>query len=482
MEHRNPDLTGRKGTAGLERRAVRERRMEKLGVRRMRQLSVLPLMIGILLLTVWLRLPSYSAKNFLPRTGVLTSALSGVAIPADVEPSGAQDACLVYARLTWRELEPERGTFDFDRFERENHFEAWRALGARVIINFCMDVPGAQAHIDVPDWLYEAMDGAGETYETNGLRGFSPDYSAYLLRESHREALEQLGKRYDGDGFVLAVEVGSVGHNGLWDMAGVSRPLPAASVMAAYAQDYANAFAKTELTCAARYDAFEDMQIGCLNADVSDRDASWEWLNRNFYGGYDELIRQEISPTDPGRSGGIWAAHIAEGTRLADMDTAEFEDVLLALKLGSASYLYGADLEGLGEDRLSSLNAALGYRLWVRRAEMQRRIAANSRLRVNLTWQNDGVCAMPVNWPVEVSLYRDGVQAVSQIADGDLHALAPGSTRDYVTLDVPFGLEPGTYQVALGVLDPDTGAPGIELPMACETIDGRSVLGEIVVY
>lgn len=482
MEHQNPHVPQRRAAKSPDQKSVREKRMEKLGVSRMRQLSVLPLLIGILLLVVWLRLPSYYAKNFLPRTGVLTSALSGVAIPADVEPSQVQDACLVYARLTWKELEPERGSFDFERFERENHFEEWRALGARVIINFCMDVPGAEPHVDVPDWLYEAMDGAGEFYEADGLRGFSPDYGNYLLRESHREALEQLGARYDGDGFVLAVEVGSVGHNGLWDLTGVSQQLPAASVMAAYAQDYANAFVRTELTCAARYDAFEGLRIGCLNADVSDRDASWDWLNRNFYGGYDELIRQEVSPTDPGRSGGIWAAHIAEGTRLADMDTAAFEEVLLALKMGCASYLYGADLDGLGEDRLSSLNAALGYRLWVRRVEMQRQISANSRLRIDVTWQNDGVCAMPVSWPVEVSLYQDGVQIVGQLADVDLHALLPGSTQDYVTLDVPFGLAPGTYQVALGVLDPDTGAPGIELPMDCEMIDGRSVIGEIVVY
>lgn len=483
MQH-NPRLKAEDETAEAVRRANRDRRMEKIGVRKMRHLSALPLLIALLVVVVWLRLPPYVATNFIPRTGVLTSALSGVAIPATTDPDSteAQDACLVYARLTWRELEPEQGVYDFEGFEERNHFERWRAMGARVIVNFCMDVPGDEAHIDLPDWLYEAMEGAGEAYETDGRQGFSPDYSDYRLRERHREVLEQLGQRYDGDGLIMAVEVGSVGHNGLWELSGVEQELPAASVMLSYAQDYVNAFPQTRLTCAVRYDAFEGMGIGCLNVNVSDRDAAWAWLNRNLYGGYDERIRQEVSAAAPEETGGVWAAHIAEGTRLADLDTASYEAMLLALRTGNASYLYGAVLEGLGEDRLSSLNAALGYRVWVRQVQMPRRIANGSRLRVNVTWQNDGVCAMPVTWPVEVALYSEAGQAVAQLADTDTHALTPGVTEDYVTLDVPFGLEPGEYRVTLAVLDPETGEPGIELPMECETIDGRSVIGTIEVY
>ena len=481
MEQRDPRAQRGPEKSASSRRAARGRRMEQLGVKKMRHLSVLPLLVGLLLVLVWPKLPAYYSTTFVPRTGLMTSALSGVAIPADADAAQAEDICLVYARLTWRELEPERGTYDFESFERRNHFDQWRELGARVIVNFCMDVPGDEPHVDLPDWLYEAMGGAGEVYELDGRYGFSPDYTSYVLREAHREALEHIGNRYDGDGFVMAVEVGSVGHYGLWDMTGVERSLPSASVMVAYAQDYRNAFQTTQLTCAARYDAFEGMDIGCLNADAGDSEASWAWLNRNFYGGYDEVIRQEISAATLESTGGVWAAHIAEGTRLADMSTAEYENLLLVLKAGNASYLYGADLRGLGEDRLSSLNAALGYRLWIRQVQMPAEISNNSRLRINVTWQNDGVCAMPVSWPVEVALYRNGEPAVSQIAAVDTHALLPGTTNGYVTLNVPYGLEAGVYQVTLAVLDPDTGAPGIELPMACRQIGGRSVIGGITV-
>ena len=481
MEQRDPRAQRGAGEPSASRRAARGRRMEQLGVKKMRHLSVLPLLVGLLLVLVWLKLPAYYSTTFVPHTGLMTSALSGVAIPADADPAQAEDVCLVYARLTWRELEPERGTYDFTSFEQRNHFDQWRQLGARVIVNFCMDVPGDAPHVDLPDWLYEATGSAGEAYEFDGRYGFSPDYASYALREAHREALEHIGDRYDGDGFVMAVEVGSVGHYGLWDMSGVEQPLPAASVMAAYAQDYRNVFESTPLTCAARYDAFEGMGIGCLNANAGDSEASWAWLNRNFYGGYDEVIRQEISAATPERTGGVWAAHIAEGTRLADMSTAEYENLLLVLKSGNASYLYGADLRGLGEDRLSSLNAALGYRLWIRKVQMPSEISANSRLRINVTWQNDGVCAMPVSWPVEVALYRNGEPVVRQITGVDTHALLPGTTSGYVTLNVPYGMEAGEYQVTLAVLDPDSGTPGIELPMACRKIDGHSVIGEIAV-
>ena len=311
--------------------------------------------------------------------------------------------------------------------------------------------------------------------------GFSPDYANALLRKHHHQAIVALGDRYDGDPAVVAVEIGSVGANGLWDMSATGEELPAASVMTAYAQEYVNEFSNTPLTCAARYPAFAEMEIGCLNADAGHEEISWQWLNRNDYGGYDALVRQELPPTSAELTGGIWGAHIAPGSRLADLDAAEFQALLQRLREGNASYLYGADLRELNEDRMLALNRALGYTLWIRRVQMPERIRANYRLRLNLTWQNDGCAAMTQDWPVEVALYRNGERVCGAETQLDVHTLQPGCTETYVTLDVPHGTPAGTYDVTVAILNPETGESAVELAMDCECVEHRSIVGQIAV-
>lgn len=462
-------------------RTKREKRMYDMGVKNVRYLSLIPLLLALLVTVVWLRLPTYTTREFAPQQLSGASPVSGVAVDAASDPSQAQEARLAYASLTWRELEPEQGIYDFESFEEANHFEQWRQMGVGIILNFCMDIPGDEPHTDLPDWLYEAVETDGTAYETEQGCGFSPDYANALLREHHHAAVAALGERYDADDLIVAVEIGSVGANGLWDVSASGDELPAASVMTAYAEEYVNEFPNTLLTCPARYKAFDELDIGCLNVDAGDVESSWRWLDLNYYGGLDELVRQEVGPVEAGSTGGIWGAHIASGSRLADMDAGEFQGLLQRLKEGNASYLYGADLTGLSEDRLLALNSVLGYTLWIRRVQMPEEIHANYRLRLNLTWQNDGSAAMAQDWPVEVALYRDGERVFGDTCLLDVRTLLPGDTETYVTVDVPHDIAPGEYDVTVAIIDPQTGENAVVLAMDCERVDDRAVVGKVIV-
>lgn len=42
------------------------------------------------------------------------------------------DNTLVYMDVTWRELEPEEGVFDFAGIEEENFLDTWRTAGKRL--------------------------------------------------------------------------------------------------------------------------------------------------------------------------------------------------------------------------------------------------------------------------------------------------------------------------------------------------------------
>lgn len=462
-------------------RKKREKRMHDIGVKKARHLSFVPMLLAALFIVVWLKLPSYVTHEFAPIQLDGPSPMSGVAVSAKSNPQQRQGLQLAYAQLTWRDLESEQGVYGFEAFEAENNFAEWRELGVGIIINFCMDVPGDEDHIDLPDWLYEAIDADGEAYEIDGKHGFSPNYANTLLREHHHAAIVALGDRYNADPSIAAVEIGSVGPNGLWNLASAGQEHPAASVMMGYAQEYVNEFPDTPLTCAARYPAFEEMGIGCLNADAGDEAYSWQWLNNNFYGGYDQSIRQEVPATDPETTGGVWAAHIDSGVRLADMDPPTFQGLLQRLREGNASYLYGADITGLDDDRLLTLNNALGYTLWLRRVQLPAHVSANQRLRLNMTWINDGPAAMTSDWPIEIALYKDGERIFGGETMLDVRTLKPGSTECYATIDLPPDIARGDYDVTVAIVNPQTGEPAVPLAMACEFVDGRAIVSRVEV-
>ncbi len=77
---------------------------------------------------------------------------------ATIEES-KQPHTLVYVDLTWREFEPQEGLFDFDMFEKKQQLARWRQEGKRVVFRFVADAPGSDDPLDIPDWLFERING-----------------------------------------------------------------------------------------------------------------------------------------------------------------------------------------------------------------------------------------------------------------------------------------------------------------------------------
>lgn len=62
---------------------------------------------------------------------------------------------LRYLGLTWRELEPEEGVYAWEAIQQTCHLDALRQQGVHLVLRILCDEPGAEAHLDIPDWLYE---------------------------------------------------------------------------------------------------------------------------------------------------------------------------------------------------------------------------------------------------------------------------------------------------------------------------------------
>ena len=87
----------------------------------------------------------------------------------------------------------------------------WKSKGKKVVFRFLCDLPGREAHLDIPDWLYEKT-GDGTVYDCEYGKGYSPDYTNPLFVEYHKKAIEALGQEYGQDTFICYVQFGSLGH------------------------------------------------------------------------------------------------------------------------------------------------------------------------------------------------------------------------------------------------------------------------------
>ena len=67
----------------------------------------------------------------------------------------SEDISLLYMDITWAELEPEEGVYNWASIDEENQISRWRKEGKHLVFRFVCDIPGEEALMDIPEWLYE---------------------------------------------------------------------------------------------------------------------------------------------------------------------------------------------------------------------------------------------------------------------------------------------------------------------------------------
>src|SRR5690606_8522362 len=147
--------------------------------------AVLALMLTAGSLTVYYRLSASTTPptvTYIPveTTSVLNNPYMGFAVDARSDEA-EQPFRLAHANLSWRELEPEEGHYDWESIEAKYQFDLWRSRNVNLVIRVILDYPGDTAHMDIPDWLYEAIDRQGTWYDNDYGQGFSPDYDNPVL-------------------------------------------------------------------------------------------------------------------------------------------------------------------------------------------------------------------------------------------------------------------------------------------------------------
>ncbi len=179
----------------------------------------------------------------------------------------SEDISLLYMDITWAELEPEEGVYNWASIDEENQISRWRKEGKHLVLRFVCDIPSDEEHMDIPEWLYEKSGEAGRWYDGEDGKGFAPDYNNPTIISCHRKAVRAIGEHFGQDGLISYVELGSLGHWGEWHVnysEGIQR-IPREAVRDKYILPWTEAFPDAMILMRRPFASAEKYGFGLYN-------------------------------------------------------------------------------------------------------------------------------------------------------------------------------------------------------------------------
>ena len=393
----------------------------------------------------------------------------------------SEDISLLYMDITWAELEPEEGVYNWASIDEENQISRWRKEGKHLVFRFVCDIPGEEAHMDIPEWLYEKSGKAGKWYDGEYGKGFALDYNNPTIISCHEQAVKALGEHFGQDGLISYVELGSLGHWGEWHVnysEGIQR-IPREAVRDKYILPWTEAFPDARILMRRPFASAEKYEFGLYNDMTGQPEAtqSWfDWINNG--GKYDQTGEKNVIV--PMKD--FWKTAPSGGEFTSSLSMEEMLDTNLS---GTVEMIREAHTTFLGPkipdenyvDGYKEVLKNMGYRLWISMAELKN-TAKGSRLK--LTWENSGVAPMYKEWPVYVYIEDESGKLVEKSRISiKISSLLPGEKATTLTAleteRLNSLLEKG-YRLSVGIEDPMTELPCVRFAMEALYQEGKNYL------
>ena len=393
----------------------------------------------------------------------------------------SEDISLLYMDITWAELEPEEGVYNWASIDEENQISRWRKEGKHLVLRFVCDIPSDEEHMDIPEWLYEKSGKAGKWYDGEYGKGFAPDYNNPTIISCHEQAVKALGEHFGQDGLISYVELGSLGHWGEWHVnysEGIQR-IPREAVRDKYILPWTEAFPDAMILMRRPFAAAEKYGFGLYNDMTGQPEAtqSWfDWINNG--GEYDQTGEKNVIV--PMKD--FWKTAPSGGEFTSSLSMEEMLDTNLS---GTVEMIREAHTTFLGPkipdenyvDGYKEVLKNMGYRLWISMAELKN-TAKGSRLK--LTWENSGVAPMYKEWPVYVYIEDESGKLVEKSRISiKISSLFPGEKATTLTAleteRLNSLLEKG-YRLSVGIEDPMTELPCVRFAMEALYQEGKNYL------
>ena len=421
-----------------------------------------------------------NVKEYERTEEVFGNPLMGYA-PCAWNTTVSDDVSLLYMDITWAELEPEEGQYNWESIDKENQLSRWRKEGKHIVLRFVCDVPGQEKHMDIPEWLYEKTDHEGTWYDVEFGKGFAPDYNNEEMIRYHAKAVEALGEHLGKDGLISYIELGSLGHWGEWHVnysAGIQR-LPNEAVRKQYVVPWTGAFPDAMLLMRRPFSHASEYGMGLYNDMAGHPDETEVWLREIENGG-------DLSQTDEKNAlismHDFWKAAPVGGELTSSFS---MEDLLETNLDQTAALIRESHTTFLGphvanNQYLQGYHTVLknmGYRLRISEAVLSNKLKGT---KLSMTWANDGTAPFYKDWPVWVYVTDENGDTIEKKqVEMKLSSILPGeSVKTEICLETKklVDLAGKKYNIRIGVEDPMTGKENLRLAMKCRYMDGRNLL------
>lgn len=450
-------------------------------------LLLLILVILILLISFYIKKETFNIEKV---DDAIINPFMGFAPPAEGGPY-IQPHSLVYANISWRDLESEKGIYDFEKVEEKFKFDYWKKNKKRLIFRVVLDYPGTTGHKDIPEWLYQEINQDGTWYEHKWGNGFSPNYNNPKLIHYHKKLIEALAERYNKDTFVAFIQLGSIGHWGEWhtlQQDGIHISFPTIPIAETYIKHYIESFTDKLLLIRRPHQIALDNNMGLYNDMFGRSDHTVQEFHSWVTNGYNSwLTDDENHPPMPDAwktspIGGEFAPTQEWGDYFS---TATISQVMEQLQLTHVSWLgpsspVNYSQNGQYQDEINRFLKKVGYHFRLIEVRYQTDAKVGSKLSLEMVWENSGVAPFYFDWPLEISISDEKGDIVhKEEGTVDIREWLPGRHSIKESITIPRNLKKETYEVNVAILDPDIEEPAIHLEMKGKRDDLRYKIGEI---
>jgi hypothetical protein len=407
-------------------------------------------------------------------------------------PSGS-----AYFRFYWREIEPEDGKINFRQLDRylEAAHEQGQLFAMRVM---CM---GSGELTDVPMWLKEKGCG-GYDIIRGGKPHWDPKLDDPVFVQHHRRLIQALAAHYDGHPDFDALDIGTVGNWGEWNMSGsldpVTKkevPMPPEPVQNMWITEWVKAFPKTPKMVLVGSGPGMARAVKDGLGWRADCIGDWGFWSKNW-----SHMRTIYPPAiAKGHAEEAWQKGPVAFESCYDMrkwkeEGFDIEKTLQYALDQHASYLNNksAPLPEGALPLVQNFVRKLGYRLVVRSFEHEDVIKADGTMKVKITWENVGVAPPYRDYFVAIRL-RDLEEKESIVfrSEESIRGWLPGKHVSEVSCRL--GKGHGNLEISLGIMRPTTAVvvshsnlhdldnPAVRLAIAGRDAEGWYPLSKVKV-
>jgi hypothetical protein len=394
-----------------------------------------------------------------------------------------------YARIGWRELEPQQGVYDFTYLDKE--LAQAKARGGKLGLRIMPACTGCSpTSIEVPDYL-KALMPQGFWFPLNGTNNYAPDWNSAAYLDRLNRLLQALGQRYDNDPRLGWVEISAYGDWGEWHVTGWPYPSPtgATPITDANARKIVDmnvaAFPHKRLLmlhddqAALAYALSLSPAIGIRNDCLGD-----QWFT-NAMTALLPIIKDRWK-TAPIITEYCYQHPQSAGFRLAAGQIQTFHVAMI----GNGNMDPLSSFSAADQSLFRSNNEAAGYRFILNNMTLPSHVTPGSSFTLDASWSNLGATPSYTQWSVSLRLSDPATGAVvwQEPSRVDLSTLLP--TRDGTidhpavvtdTAVLPATVRPGRYVLSVVAADPSGYYQPLNLAVRGRRPDGSYPVGTVTV-